>query len=171
MNTRILAAAVSVALVAGCSSLDSNYYRADTFSTSGVNQAQQVREITITRLAPVQIAVDNNQNRDDNSTTGMIVGGLIGAAVGHHVKHSGSAAAIGAVAGGALGNMAATAASGQRRAYVPGVQITYRYNGKLYSSAQVGQVCEYQLGAAYMLSSTATETRIQPNNPGGCPRQ
>ncbi len=170
MRTKaIFALAALPFILSACTTTDSDYYRADTWSTSGVNQAQQVREVTITRVAPVKIAVNNNQARDDNSNVGMVVGALIGAAAGHHVKHSGSAAAIGAVAGGAIGNMAATAATGSRTTYAEGVQITYRYNDKLYSSAQVGRVCEYQLGLAYMISATATETRIQPNNPAGCP--
>ena len=75
---------------------------------------------------------------------------------------------IGGLAGGAVGNIAGGAVGGDRTSYVDGVQLTFRYNNKLYNSAQVGQVCEFKPGLAIMISTTPTETRIQPNNPNGC---
>ena len=51
---------------------------------------------------------------------------------------------------------------------VAAVGLPVRANNKLYNSAQVGQVCEFKPGLAIMISTTPTETRIQPNNPNGC---
>ncbi len=52
--------------------------------------------------------------------------------------------------------------------YVDGVQITFRVGDKHFNSAQVGQICEYRIGPALMVSTSPISTRIQPNNPNGC---
>ena len=70
--------------------------------------------------------------------------------------------------GGVLGGMAGQTAAGSAQKLVDGVQITFRRDGKVFNSAQVGQLCEYKLGAAVLVSSKANETRVQPNNPNGC---
>ena len=53
---------------------------------------------------------------------------------------------------------------------VDGVQLTFKLNGRIFNSAQVGQVCEFKYGPAIMISTGPTSTRIQPNNPYGCPK-
>lgn len=95
-------------------------------------------------------------------------GAIAGAAIGSHNNHDTASRVLGGLAGGAVGNIAGGAVGGDRTSYVDGVQLTFRYNNKLYNSAQVGRVCEFKPGLAVMISTTPTETRIQPNNPGGC---
>ena len=51
-----------------------------------------------------------------------------------------------------------------------GVQLTFKMNGRIFNSAQVGQMCEFKYGPAIMTSTGPTSTRIQPNNPYGCKR-
>ncbi|MEI3354691.1 MAG: hypothetical protein V8R49_06920 [Duodenibacillus massiliensis] len=51
------------------------------------------------------------------------------------------------------------------------MQITFRDGNRMFNSAQVGQVCEFKTGTAIMVSPSPNETRIQPNNPYGCPRK
>ena len=53
---------------------------------------------------------------------------------------------------------------------VDGVQLTFKMNGRIFNSAQVGQMCEFKYGPAIMTSTGPTSTRIQPNNPYGCKR-
>jgi len=74
----------------------------------------------------------------------------------------------GTVGGAALGNVAGKGFSGRSENFVEGVQITFRYDDKIFNSAQVGRVCEYKTGTAIMVSPAPNETRIQPNNPYGC---
>lgn len=166
MKKITLTAALTSLLLAGCAS-DGTLYRADTYSATSVNQAQQVRTVDILAVGAARIAVNNNTNRSDSSNIGMLLGAIAGAAIGSH--NDTSAAILGGIAGGALGSVAGTAAGGDRTSYVDGVQITFRYKDKIYNSAQVGQTCEFKPGMAVMISTTPTETRIQPNNPNGCP--
>ena len=133
-----------------------------------VNQAQQVRTVEILSIGNAQVAVSNTDNRSDAKTIGTILGAIAGAAIGSHNNHDTASRVLGGLAGGAVGNIAGGAVGGDRTSYVDGVQLTFRYNNKLYNSAQVGRVCEFKPGLAVMISTTPTETRIQPNNPGGC---
>lgn len=119
-------------------------------------------------IGTAQVAVSNTDNRSDAKTIGTILGAIAGAAIGSHNNHDTASRVLGGLAGGAVGNIAGGAVGGDRTSYVDGVQLTFRYNNKLYNSAQVGRVCEFKPGLAVMISTTPTETRIQPNNPGGC---
>ena len=126
---------LTVAL-SGCAT-DGNYYRSDVYSSSQVNQAQRVNTVEIIAINPAQVAVNNSENSDR------------------------ARAAIGGLAGDAVGGSGTT--------YVDGVQLVYRSSdGQVYQSTQVGRICEYKLGSAIMASSRSGETRIQPNNPYGC---
>ena len=40
----------------------------------------------------------------------------------------------------------------------------------MFQSTQVGQPCEFKTGTAILVAPTPAETRIQPNNPYGCPK-
>ncbi len=71
--------------------------------------------------------------------------------------------------GAALGAAGSSAASPQN-SLVDGVQLTFKMNGRIFNSAQVGQMCEFKYGPAIMTSTGPTSTRIQPNNPYGCKR-
>ena len=167
MKKVALAASVASLVLAGCAN-DGRYYRSDTYAAGAVNQAQQVRTVEILSIGPAQVAVSNTENRGDAQTIGTIIGAIAGAAIGSHSRHDTASRVIGGLAGGAVGNIAGGAVGGDRTSYVDGVQLTFRYNNKLYNSAQVGQVCEFKPGLAIMISTTPTETRIQPNNPNGC---
>ena len=52
---------------------------------------------------------------------------------------------------------------------VEGVSIGYLERGKIFSSAQVGRACEYRAGTTIIISTSPTETRIQPN--ASCPAE
>ena len=66
------------------------------------------------------------------------------------------------VAGGALGVAAGSMVAD--KVLVEGVSIAYLENGKMYTSAQVGKLCEFKPNATALIISTGTnETRIQPN--------
>ena len=149
-----LCAALTAALLAGCAT-DGSMYRSDVYTAGQVNQMQEVRTVEI-------IAVQSAR---------VILGAIAGAAIGNHNNHSTSARVMGGLAGGALGGIAGQSVGGNRQELVNGVQITFRDGNKLYNSAQVGQVCEFKTGTAIMVSQSPTETRIQPNNPYGCPKK
>lgn len=167
------AALVPALALAACSTTDPQQYRADTFPTGQLNRSQQVRIVNIEAVMPVKVSMDNSQSRKDNASTGALVGAIAGAVIGsaahHGSDHRSRDTLLGALAGGAVGGVASSAASGQKVTYTDGVQITYSYKGQVYSSTQVGQVCEFKEGRAMMVSTSATETRIQSNNPNGCP--
>lgn len=171
MKKLALIASISALALAGCAN-DGLYYRSDTYAAQGVNQAQEVRTVEILSIGAAKVAVPNNESRRDSEKIGMLLGAIAGAAIGSHNNHDTSSRVLGGLAGAAVGNMAGSAVAGNdSTSYVDGVQITFRYKNKLFNSAQVGLPCEYKLGTAIMVSTSPTETRIQPNNPYGCPRK
>ncbi len=165
-----LSAALTAALLAGCAT-DGSMYRSDVYTAGQVNQMQEVRTVEIIAVQSARVAVGNTEDRTDARNIGMILGAIAGAAIGNHNNHSTSSRVMGGLAGGALGGIAGQSVGGNRQELVNGVQITFRDGNKLYNSAQVGQVCEFKTGTAIMVSQSPTETRIQPNNPYGCPKK
>lgn len=171
MKKVTLITSFAVLALAGCAN-DGTYYRSDTYYAQGVNQAQEVRTVEILSIGVAKVAVPNKESRGNAEKIGTVIGAIAGTAIGSHNNHSTSSRVLGGLAGAAVGNIAGSAVAGnQSTTYVDGVQITFRYNNKLFNSAQVGQPCEYKLGPAIMVSTSPTETRIQPNNPYGCPRK
>ncbi len=167
MKKTIMLCAIPALILAGCAN-DGSVYRSDVYSSSMVNQAQEVQTVEIIAVMPARIAVNNREERSDGFSTGAVLGALAGAAAGLLVSDHSDAVIGGAVAGGALGSLAGRGTSGKSQNLVEGVQITFKQHGKIYTSAQVGQVCEFKTGTAIMVSTTPTTTRIQPNNPYGC---
>ena len=146
---------VSAALATGCAS-DGSLYRSDVYTAPMVNQAQEVKTVEIIAVVPARVAVTNSDNRTDARNVGMLLGAIAGAVIANQGSHSTSAG---------------QAAGGGRQELVNGVQITFRDGNRMFNSAQVGQVCEFKTGTAIMVSPSPNETRIQPNNPYGCPRK
>lgn len=167
MKKTLMLCAIPALILAGCAN-DGSVYRSDVYSSSMVNQAQEVQTVEIIAVMPARIAVGNSSERSEGMNTGMILGALIGAATGLAVSNHSDAVIAGTVAGGALGGLTGRGASGKSQNLVDGVQITFKQNGKIFTSAQVGQLCEYKTGTAIMVSPTPNATRIQPNNPYGC---
>ena len=154
----------------GCVVEDGNRYRSDVYSANAVNRVQAVETVEIVYISPAQVAVPTSGDKDRAQMAGMILGAIAGAAIGNHGHHSTSSRVMGGLAGGALGNLAGQAV-GDRTSndFVDGVQLTFRgKDGRLYQSAQVGNVCEFRLGTAMLVSPNQGDARIQPNNPGGC---
>ncbi len=162
-----MTAAVSAALLAGCAN-DGSMYRSDVYTTGQLNQMQEVKTVEIIAIQPARVAVGNTDNRSDARNIGMILGAIAGAAIGNHNNHSTSSRVLGGLAGGAVGGIAGQSVGGSRQELVNGVQLIYRMGDKMFNSTQVGQVCEFKIGTAIVISQTPTETRIQPNNPYGC---
>ena len=170
MNKKlILATGLTALVLTGCA-VDGTRYRSDTYYASAVNQAQQVRTVEILAIGSAKVAISNEANRSDGSNIGMILGAIAGAAIGNQSHdHRLTNRVIGGLAGGVVGHMLGESAGGRDSVdYVDGVQLTFRYKDKLYNSAQVGRPCEYKTGLAVMISTSPTETRIQPNNPSAC---
>ena len=159
-------AATSFLFLSACQSTG-DYYRADTYYASSVNQAQEVKTVQIIAVIPARVVVPNNE-RARAQAVGAVLGAAIGVALGNQVHHARTGDRVmGGVAGGIAGAALADAASGSQ-SLVDGVQITFRYGDKLFNSAQVGRVCEFKTGTAIMVSPNPNATRIQPNNLGGC---
>ena len=156
MKKLILAVAVvSTIAMTGCatgSNLASNSYAA-----SQVNQRQEATTIEILAVMPAKVQVDNSQNRKAVQTGAFILGAIAGGIIGGHQ----GAAALGALAGGAGGAVAGSVVSDVNT--VEGVSLAYRQSGRVFNSAQVGQMCQFKTGIAIMVSSGGNETRVQPN--------
>lgn len=170
MNNNIkagAAAALLALLLGGCQSTGSEY-EANAYTVTQVNQKQEAKTVKIISVMPAKVAVDNTKAKKSASTLGTLLGAVAGAAVGYNVGSGQSAAGTvaGGVAGGALGNAAAGMVDD--KIMVEGVTLAYSENNKVYTSTQVGRNCEFQPGIALMVSTSADETRIQPN--ATCPK-
>ena len=117
---------------------------------------------------PAKIEVDNADQKKAAQVGGALLGAFLGAAAGGASKNNpGAATAGGAVAGAAIGGAAGSLV--KDKVLVDGVSLTYTFKGKTLNSAQVGKSCEFGPGMAVMISTSPTETRIQPNKE--CPKE
>jgi len=152
----ITVASVLTACAATGENLKSNVYRAGQ-----VNTVQQARSIKIITVLPAQIEVDNSQQKKQ----AQVAGGILGAVGGGLAGGFGGIGSLGTagttVGGGAIGVAAGSLVSD--KVLVDGVQIGYSENGQMFNSAQVGKTCEFRQGTAIIVSTSPTETRIQPN--------
>jgi len=162
MNKIALLAVASI--LSGCAatgeSLQSNVYRAGQ-----VNTAQAARSIKIITVLPAKIEVDNSEQKKQAQVGGAILGALAGGLGGGFGGLGGLGTTGTTIAGGAAGAAAGSLVSD--KILVEGVSIAYSENGKMFTSAQVGRACEYRPGTTIIISTSPTETRIQPN--ASCP--
>ncbi|MCY1289800.1 hypothetical protein D9M68_475450 [compost metagenome] len=156
--------AISIAaILVGCQATGEQY-QADVFDASQVNTQQEAKTVKILTVSPTKIKVSNEQNKKAAMMVGGILGAIGGAALGN--QHNRDTAIVGGVAGGAAG--AAAGSLVNDTSLVPGVLIGYSENGKIFTSAQVGRPCEFQIGEiSLMVMTVSNETRIQPN--ASCP--
>jgi outer membrane lipoprotein SlyB len=161
-NVTYLAGIVLVAMgLSGCSS-NGEQYAANTFQSGQVNTRQETKTVNILMVSTANVTIDNAKEKKAAQTFGAIIGAVGGAVLGHNVgSGSNTNSAVGAVGGGAAGALAGSAVGATKT--VKGVLITYVDGGKTFSSAEVGQPCEFTKGLAVMTSTGANETRIQPN--------
>jgi outer membrane lipoprotein SlyB len=137
--------------------LAANVYQADQ-----VNQSQDAKIINILALSPAKVEVSNAQNEH----TAQVVGGLLGAVGGGLLGGNiGSGGAGHVVAGAALGGVGGAAAGSlvPGQVLVSGVTIGYTEAGALHTSTQVGEMCQFKMGQAMVVTTQANETRVQPN--------
>ena len=140
--------------------------RADTYTAAQVNTRQAAKVVTILAVTPANVQVDNSQNQRAAQIGGALLGGIGGGILGSSVRSLGtSRTLVGVAGGGAAGALAGSLVPGE--AMVEGVSITYDDQGQTFSSAQVGRSCEFIPGHAIVVSTSAMETRIQPNS--SCP--
>ena len=137
--------------------LAANVYQADQ-----VNQSQDAKISNILSLSPAKVEVSNAQNQHTAQVVGGLLGaiggGLLGGNVGNgRAGHVVAGAALGGVGGAAAGSLV----PGQ--VLVSGVTIGYTEAGALHTSTQVGEMCQFKMGQAMVVTTQANETRVQPN--------
>lgn len=153
----------SVVSLAACQAPGENL-KANVYQANQVNQAQNATVINILAVLPAKIEADNTQRKQVAQVAGGVLGAVAGGVIGSSVagRHDQFGATV---VGGAAGGVAGVAAGSlvPNTVLVDGVSLTYEVNGRTLNSAQVGQLCEYTPGKAVMVSTSPTETRIQPN--------
>ena len=161
MNTKKLITISALIALSGCAATGENL-KGNVYKAGQVNTTQAARTIKITAVLPAQIEVDNAEQKKQ----AMIIGGALGAlagGLGGGFGGLGTAATVGTTAGGAGLGVAAGSMVADK-VLVEGVSIAYVENGKLFTSAQVGKLCEFKPNATALIISTGpNETRIQPN--------
>lgn len=161
MKKRVATVISACLLLTACeqpgSNLGANVYQADQ-----VNQAQNAKVITILSLSPAKVEVSNAQNQKAAEVAGGLLGAVAGGLIGGNVSGGTvgtglGGAALGGVGGAAAGSLVSSTA------LVDGVTIGYSEDGALRTSTQVGQMCQFKLGQALVVSTQQNETRVQPN--------
>ena len=165
MNVNNIIVISTLIALSGCAATGENL-KGNVYKAGQVNTAQNARTIKITAVLPAQIEVDNSKQQKQ----AMIAGGALGALAGGLAGGFGGIGTAGTVGttlgGGALGVGAGSMVSD--KVLVEGVSIAYLENGKMFTSAQVGKLCEFRPNATALIISTGpNETRIQPN--AACP--
>ncbi|ELV07587.1 Putative lipoprotein yfgH [Wohlfahrtiimonas chitiniclastica SH04] len=156
--------AASAILLTACTTGEN--LRADVYRAGDVNQVQNVAVVTILSVTPAKVAVDNSENKKRAQLGGTLLGAIGGALIGNN--HGRYGATSGGVIGGAAGAIGGSMVSDE--AIVSGVSLTYKKanSNNILNSVQVGKPCEFKKGKAMVIAARKNETRIQPNNPGGC---
>jgi outer membrane lipoprotein SlyB len=159
---QIILTGMSLASLAACAQPGADA-AANVYSEGQVNTRQKAEVVEILAVMPARVQVSNAQNQRTAQLAGGILGAMAGgglaAGLGHHYALANGT--VGAVGGGAVGVAAGSLVPGQ--VLVDGVSITYNDHGDTFSSAQVGRACEFVPGRALLISTTPTETRVQPN--------
>ena len=126
-RTKLIAAAIAAALLAGCASLppglqSPGQYSPTTYAPAQMQQAQQVQIGRIVAITPVTVRASGTA-----TTVGTGLGAAVGGLLGHQVGGGNGktlATVAGAVAGGIGGGMATQHLYAQ-----PALQITVQING------------------------------------------
>ncbi|WP_426152026.1 hypothetical protein [Pseudomonas sp. DC3000-4b1] len=148
-----------VAILTGCQATG-DQYQADVFDASQVNNQQEAKTVKIISVSPTRIKVSNERNRQAATLVGGVLGLAAGGALG--ASKNRDTAIVGGLAGGGAGALAGSMVNDTT--LVPGVLIGYADEGKIFTSAQVGKLCEFKPGEiSLMVKTTANESRIQPN--------
>lgn len=167
---KTLSIAVVLALfMTGCAT--GQQHRADSYTADQVNTAQDVKPVKILAISPAKVQVDNAEAKQKAQLGGAIVGAVLGGVAGN-ASRKGSSGRIttGATAGAAVGAVAGSMVDD--KVLVDGVSIIFKEDAKgkkPKTSTQVGKLCEFKVGDAFMFMTKANETRIQPNNSENCP--
>ncbi len=127
-KTKILTAAIAVALLAGCASLPpgmTGQYpnSADVYTPGQSQQVQQVQLGTVLSVRAVQIAATGTET-GTGSALGAVAGGLLGHSIGGGNGKT-LATVAGVIGGGIGGNLVAQHAYTQ-----PGLEVTVRLDDK-----------------------------------------
>lgn len=166
-NKILLSFFLSSIVLSGCAATGEEY-QANVYKAGQVNTKQQAKTVQLLAIMPAKIEVSNEQAKKTAQLAGGVLGAITGAAIGNQAKnYRDVATGGGAVAGGAVGVAAGSMV--KDTVLVDGVSLTYVEDGQTLNSAQVGKLCEFQLGIAIIISTSANETRIQPNTT--CPSE
>lgn len=138
-----------------------NKYKANAYNTNQLNQKQELTVINILSITPAQVVVDNSENVNNAKMAVGFLGALAGGLAAANNSNSQYAGATGAVGGAALG-AGAVGMIADNEVMVDGVTVSYQQGDKLFTSSQVGELCEFKQGTA-MLIGSGNETRVQPN--------
>lgn len=147
-------------LMAGCAP-NVDKYRANSYSTNQLNQQQEMELISILSVTPAQVMVDNSANAAKAQKAAAVFGAILGGLAAANNSNSKYAGATGAVGGAAIGGGVAGMVA-KTEVMVDGVTIGYQKGDRLFTSTQVGLLCEFKQGTAMSIGS-GSETRVQPN--------
>ena len=151
----------SLVAMTGCAATGENL-KGNVYRAGQVNTAQAARTIKITAVLPAKIEIDNSEQKKQAQIGGAVLGAIAGGLGGGFGGIGAGGTIATTAAGGALGAAAGSLVAD--KVLVEGVSIAYIENDKMYTSAQVGRICEFKVGETALIISTGpNETRIQPN--------
>lgn len=158
----VITAVLGAAFLCGCQATGESY-APNVYKAGEVNSRQEAKTVNILAIMPAKVEVDNSEQKRNAQLFGAVLGAVAGGMAGHSLgDRSSTNTALGAAGGAAIGGAAGGLV--KDKVLVDGVSITYTDVGKTYNSAQVGKMCEFAPGLAVVVSTSETETRIQPNS-------
>ena len=160
MKTQKIIVILSIIAMTGCAATGQNL-KGNVYKAGQINTAQAARGIKILKLMPAQIEVDNTQQKHQAEVAGGVLGALAGGLGGGFGGIGVGGTVATTAAGGAIGVAAGSLVSD--KVLVEGVTIAYSENASMFTSTQVGILCEYKLGDAVVISTAQNETRVQSN--------
>lgn len=160
MKAQKIITVFAIIVMSGCAATGENL-KGNVYKAGQVNTVQEARGIKILKLMPAQVEVDNSQQKQQAQVVGGVLGALAGG-LGGGLGRIGTGGTVATTAGGAALGVAAGSLVSDK-VLVEGVTIAYSENGKMFTSTQVGRLCEYKLGDAVVVSTGQNETRVQPN--------
>ncbi|MDY3572301.1 glycine zipper 2TM domain-containing protein [Enterobacter hormaechei] len=152
---------ISMVTLTACAP-NTSQYAANSYNTQQLNSRQETKTVEIIAISDAKVIVDNTAQKQRAQLGGALLGGVAGGVIGHNTgKGSDTNTALAAAGGAAGGALLGSAVKDQVEA--EGVSLTYKDDGKVYTSTQIGKHCEFAIGIAVLMSTDGKETRIQPN--------
>ena len=131
----------------------------NVFDVTQINKRQELKKVNILSITPGKVKVKNTENKKRAKIVGALIGGASGLAL-----TSRNQSVLGTIIGG-LGGSGVGSLLARDTVLVNGVSVIYQQDdGRILTSIQVGNPCDFAPGSALVVVTGENSTRIQSNH-------